>query len=76
MFKKTVHSVVVRKLLNTVNLELVKMMYLQKDLKLSNGIFVSGVGILFLLIEKAKVFILPTNLSAVQSKESLYLEIV
>lgn len=76
MFKKTVHSVVARKLLNMVNLELVRMMYLQKDLKLSNGIFVSSVEILSLLIEKVKVFILPTNLLAVQSKESSSLAIV
>jgi len=74
MFKKTVRDVVAQKSSNMVNLELVKKIFLLKDLKLSSDIFVSDAEILFLLTEKVKIFILLTNLSVVRLKELSYLE--
>ena len=74
MFKKTVRDAAAQKSSNMVNLELVKKIFLLKDLKLSSDIFVSDAEILFLLTEKVKIFILLTNLSVVRLKELSYLE--
>lgn len=61
MFKKTVHNVVVQKLSNMANLELVKRIFLLEGLKLFRGIFVNSVEILFPLTERVRIFILPSN---------------